>query len=254
MNQFIPHSTVSVNEKEFPVLVGFFPKKNSSGKIKDGAIYLRISNRLSKYQKNVHIEHLIDKITKHSPIPPNKWNPLEHLFKKEYFTEIHETHNIHVGNIQLNNDKVYNVYFVIRPYRELSCKLRSGAIYVYVPSKDLIAHKHKEIELLLYKLLAKTEISYIKDVVYDLNNTFFHETIQDIRLKNTSTRWGSCSTKKNINLSVKLLFVPYELLEYVAIHELAHLKEMNHSPRFWAHVESALPDYKEKKRLLKSYE
>ncbi len=72
-----------------------------------------------------------------------------------------------------------------------------------------------------------------------------------ISINTAKTRFGSCSSKKNINFSCRLALYPYEAIEYVCVHELAHLKEMNHSKRFWKIVEEQLPDYKSRKALLK---
>ena len=72
-----------------------------------------------------------------------------------------------------------------------------------------------------------------------------------IAIKAAKTRWGSCSTKGNLNFHWKLILMPPEVLDYVVVHELAHRKEMNHSPRFWAEVERILPDYRERRRWLK---
>jgi predicted metal-dependent hydrolase len=63
-------------------------------------------------------------------------------------------------------------------------------------------------------------------------------------LKNNQSNWGSCSSKRNINLSSRLLFAPEKVLDYVIVHELSHLKEMNHSKKFWDIVASVMPDYK----------
>jgi predicted metal-dependent hydrolase len=75
----------------------------------------------------------------------------------------------------------------------------------------------------------------------------------NIRVNKAKTRWGSCTAKGDINFTYRLLFVPQELIDYVVVHELAHLKEMNHSPRFWAVVQSVMPDYKERRKQLKEY-
>ena len=76
-------------------------------------------------------------------------------------------------------------------------------------------------------------------------------TYGGITIRNQRTRWGSCSTKGNLNFNCLLLRVPQDVLEYVVVHELCHRKEMNHSPKFWAEVERVLPNYAESKRWLK---
>lgn len=74
-----------------------------------------------------------------------------------------------------------------------------------------------------------------------------------VTLREQKTRWGSCSSKGNLNFNWKLILMPIEILDYVVVHELAHRVEMNHSERFWKVVESVMPDYKERRKILKSY-
>ena len=72
-----------------------------------------------------------------------------------------------------------------------------------------------------------------------------------ITITSAKTRFGSCSSKGNIAFSYRLMMYPEAAIDYVVVHELAHLKEMNHSSAFYKIVESVLPDYKERRRLLK---
>ena len=72
-----------------------------------------------------------------------------------------------------------------------------------------------------------------------------------ITIREQKTRWGSCSSKGNLNFNWKLVLLDPELLDYVVVHELAHRREMNHSKNFWKIVEAELPDYRERRRRLK---
>lgn len=72
----------------------------------------------------------------------------------------------------------------------------------------------------------------------------------DISIKDTVSRWGSCSTQKNFNFNWRLVMAPPEILSYVVNHEIAHLTYMNHSKEFWALVAQRYPKYKEAKSWL----
>jgi hypothetical protein len=75
---------------------------------------------------------------------------------------------------------------------------------------------------------------------------------EKIRLSSAKTRWGSCSLRGSLSFNWKLIQAPVEILDYVVVHELAHLAEHNHSPRFWAKVAEFFPDYKQAKLWLKT--
>ncbi|MFP4610065.1 MAG: M48 family metallopeptidase [Thiohalophilus sp.] len=72
-----------------------------------------------------------------------------------------------------------------------------------------------------------------------------------VSIRAQKTRWGSCSSSGRINLNRNLLFLPAELVEYLLVHELCHLREPNHSARYWQQVENALPDYRQRDRALR---
>lgn len=82
-------------------------------------------------------------------------------------------------------------------------------------------------------------------------NTHYGFVYHRVSIRNQSTRWGSCSRAGNLNFNVRLFFVDPALADYVVVHELCHLQEMNHSVKFWKLVAESVPDYKEKRRKLK---
>nr|VFK14185.1 MAG: hypothetical protein BECKLPF1236A_GA0070988_1010112 [Candidatus Kentron sp. LPFa]VFK29899.1 MAG: hypothetical protein BECKLPF1236C_GA0070990_1009712 [Candidatus Kentron sp. LPFa] len=71
-----------------------------------------------------------------------------------------------------------------------------------------------------------------------------------VSIRSQKTRWGSCSGKGHISLNWRLMLLPTRLTDYVLIHELCHLRQLNHSPKFWALVKRTIPDYEERRTLL----
>jgi predicted metal-dependent hydrolase len=76
-------------------------------------------------------------------------------------------------------------------------------------------------------------------------------TYNRIAIKDHRTLWGSCSRRKNLNFNWRLAAAPAGTLDYIVIHELCHLLEMNHSKRFWEHVSRACPEFKARRRWLR---
>lgn len=101
--------------------------------------------------------------------------------------------------------------------------------------------------------LREKAASYFKlrlDYYSDLTGLDFN----DFRVKDTKTRLGSCSSKKNINLSFRLMFLDPYISDYVILHEVCHLKHMNHSKAYWSLVEQFMPDYKNRIKALRQQE
>ena len=96
----------------------------------------------------------------------------------------------------------------------------------------------------------------VKQAKIDIpRRVYFYATLMGVEygkiaIRTQKTRFGSCSSKKNLNFNLVIMLMPDEIRDYVIVHELAHLKEMNHSPCFWSEVEKIIPDYKQKRKWL----
>jgi predicted metal-dependent hydrolase len=96
----------------------------------------------------------------------------------------------------------------------------------------------------LAKIIAEERVKFF--------NHHYNFQYNRISIRNQRTCWGSCSRKGNLNFNYAIIKLPEELRDYVIVHELCHLKELNHSKRFWNLVRVAIPEYKDKRKKLKS--
>jgi hypothetical protein len=132
-----------------------------------------------------------------------------------------------------------------------SATRHGGTIVLRLVQNIDAARRSKVVRHLLSRVVARDFASEVTRRVHELNAMHFKCKIGKVSLKYNHSNWGSCSSRGNINLSTCLLFAPAPVIDYVIIHELAHLLEMNHSSRFWEHVSGAMPDYREQERWLK---
>jgi hypothetical protein len=109
----------------------------------------------------------------------------------------------------------------------------------------------RQLETLLGRMLAKIFLPEITHRVHELNEQHYQQPIRQVRLKLMNSRWGSCSHNGNVTLSSRMLLAPTAVRDAVIIHELAHLIELNHGPKFWKLVGEALPEYRVHDRWLK---
>jgi len=116
----------------------------------------------------------------------------------------------------------------------------------YIPP-DLQPEQIKPMIVRLYKLIAQ-QLLKLKAAKYAAAMCV---TPAAVRINSAKTRWGSCSGRNSLNFSWKLMMADEEVIDYVVVHELAHIKEHNHSPRFWVAVAEVIPDYSARKLRLK---
>lgn len=115
-------------------------------------------------------------------------------------------------------------------------------IKVHIPLTS--NNKAELVTKVIKKIIAKAFKPQLEERLNYFAQHVVHVSYKNFRLKDSVSNWGSCSGKDNINISIRTLLLPLKMIDYILIHELCHLKEMNHGPKFWAHVQSAMPDYK----------
>jgi predicted metal-dependent hydrolase len=106
--------------------------------------------------------------------------------------------------------------------------------------RNRLLHRHSKKEYLENK---KAAFDLVNDRLKYFNG-FYNFDFGKISIRNQRTRWGSCSRKGNLNFSYKIIFLPEKFSDYIIVHELCHIKEFNHSRRFWELVAKTVPDYK----------
>ncbi len=163
-----------------------------------------------------------------------------------YVAKSYETDDIlHVGA------RMYRLVVEQVDRKTHSGRIKEGEIFLKLSNgQDGIALT-SSIKTLLSRLVAQDFLPSITARVAQINEQYFQKQVKTVRLKYNRSNWGSCSSSGNINLSTRLLFAPDPVIDYVIVHELAHMIEMNHSSRFWAVVKNIMPDYKEKEKWLK---
>lgn len=162
--------------------------------------------------------------------------------------------------IQVNSDLSVTVrapYGVTEKYIEEF--LNKNEAWISKQMNEIKAKK-KSVELKNAENLTLDKIKALADQALEIIPTrveYFARiigvTYGNITIRNQKTRWGSCSSKGNLNFNYQLYYLPDELLDYVVIHELAHRRYMDHSKEFWAEVEKYCPDYRERRQQLKKY-
>lgn len=113
----------------------------------------------------------------------------------------------------------------------------------------LLRRRHRKSYLRL-----KGEAARVLSERLEYFNRHYQFPYKRVSIRDQRSRWGSCSTKGNINFNYRLILLPEDLRDYVVVHELCHLKELNHSPAFWRLVSETLPDYARLRARLKALE
>ena len=160
--------------------------------------------------------------------------------------------NYQTGDILVVGGRKYLLDLKTEERLSHTARLIGDTIHIQLASHASEMHQHKSIKTLLSRVVAGDFYPEIHHRVHEWNSRTVRRPIKSVNLKYNHSNWGSCSSNINVNLSTRLLFAPVPVQDYVIVHELSHLVEMNHSEKFWALVAHYMPDYAEKERWLKA--
>lgn len=233
-------ANITVNGTELPVEVVFEHRGGHRYSISRKCIRMRLPLGLAAPEVQRHLQELQNWVGKVAakktallqPFTPKIYRGGEVLTvgKRQYVLDIvSEERGSHIG------------------------KLIGNTIALRLSSRASEAQRSKAVRTLLSRIVAGDFQAEIEQRVFSWNRRTFNRPIKGIFLKYNHSNWGSCSRNGNVNLSTRLLFAPEEVQDYVILHELAHLVELNHSDRFWSLIETFMPDYREREKWLNKH-
>ncbi|MCX6198016.1 MAG: M48 family metallopeptidase [Bacteroidetes bacterium] len=231
---------IEVNGGNVPVRLLFESRFNNRVTVNKNGILIRISDRQPKEEQRKNVDTLL------------KWAK-EKLGDKPQLLESLPQRQYRNGEILKVGDYEFVISIFYHDLAKSTAKIFKNNIVLSV-SKGL----NKEVEAnassyLVAKCLCKFFLPIITERIHELNTRYFRKEVKSVKMKHATSFWGHCSRNGNLVISVRLLFAPAKVVDYVLIHELAHLIHHDHSPRFWKVVEQVMPDYQNAEKHLKEF-
>ena len=236
---------ITANGRTFPVETVVTYAKTMRGRVIDGKVVISVPERWGRNFAQESAEKVRRSIERALAKNP-------HAFDRSRIPEFRDMQPITAMGREL----------IVRIERRdgirfANARLTGNELRVHLPasaSGDALRNEKEVVSQLVLKALSRELYQEFRRRVEEINKSTFNARIGAIRLKNITTRWGSCSARNNLNFSSLLLLFPNEILDSVIVHELAHTMVRRHSDKFWSLVYSAIPDYKERRRWLNRYQ
>ena len=238
MQKQTQHTYLTVNGQEIPIKVYREQRRNVRASVGKKAFILRMPRLLTKLQGQHYMQWF------------ERW-VCEQLNSNENVRNRFQRKAYQDGDTLRVGAREYILHIEYLDRKTSAAKQYASTLHLKVSQHLNETECQSSIRTLLSRVVAQDFQPYIEARVQRINQMHFKRKINKISLKYNHSNWGSCSTKGNVNLSTRLLFAPTAVIDYVIVHELSHLFEMNHSPRFWAIVARAMPDYKKHEQWLK---
>ena len=224
------HEKLVVNGREIALRIRIERREQASASIGKMGISIRIPLGMNREEQ---FRAIIDM---------KKW-AIEQIRKKPLPQAGDEYRSYSDGEILSVGPEKFILHIVFSNKQSSSARNVGDAIHLDISQHLDEAKRKKHVSTLLSRIVAARRLPALKERISSLNQAHFKSKMRKIFFKHQKSSWGSCSSLGNINISTRLLFAPDEVLDYVCIHELAHLTHHNHSDAFWNLVRSAMPDF-----------
>lgn len=229
-----------ISDKEVPVLIHYEPRHSARVSIGKKGIIIRIPRSISIEEKTTYIENF------------KLWAEKKLLQRPELIED--EKKDYYSGKVVSIREKSFVLQLKFTDTNTSRARIHGNDIVLHLSTRWTEEQIEKAIPQLISKCIAKEFYPWVEQRLLHLNALHFPQRkFKTLTLKYTNSRWGSCSSSGNIAISTRLLFAPDEVVDYVLIHELAHLLVQNHSQRFWNAVAHAMPHYERSEEWLKKF-
>lgn len=243
MNKAVAHAekqALSVNGRVVPLQIYYEARCNSRVSITRKGIILRISRYLSRAERLQQVDEF------------KRW-AIKKLMQRPELC-VPQRGDFYSGKVIAVRNKSFILDLKFTDARNSFARLNENVLTIYLSSLLSEEQMEKVISKLVSRCVAQAMYRWVNERLCYWNEHFFPQRkYKTLRLRYASSLWGSCSHDGNISISTRLLLAPDEVIDYVLVHELAHLVVPNHSRKFWDLVAKAFPDFEASERWLKQH-
>jgi predicted metal-dependent hydrolase len=233
----IGRETVNIDGKPVKIFTYIEKRNGCRASIGSKGVHIRLAKWMGKAEQKQQYEQL------------KQW-AIGHLNKhKAVFLQSGGRLYEHNGTFDIAG-RSFTIKKIYKDGSSSKGRLKNETMFLYLATGMNEQEEREHSSYLVSRLIGNAFLPEVRQRLEELNTLHFKRAIGRVRLRNNSSNWGSCSHNGNISISTRLLFAPFDTVDYVLIHELAHLVEHNHGDRFWKLVEQAMPDYRRHEKWL----
>jgi predicted metal-dependent hydrolase len=234
---------VEIEDRKIPVQIIATRNRHAYARVRDGSLIISLPSSMREDSANRIAMGLYNRMKKAIEKKPERY-----LYNRSEDIKFRDGQTISILGREFN----FRISYAGTRART---SVNGNSVVIRLPESLDAIQKEKAVSYLAIRAISRNVMADVESMVNGINSRHFRSRIGNVRLMNASTRWGSCSLRRNrdprIMLNSRLLFMPEQCLEYVIVHELAHTKVPKHTDQFWAIVSGIMPDYKERIKLLR---